>query len=143
MNPRKKRATIISMAILMTLVGVAIWGRLSKHETRRLITPEDFGRLKSGLTQREVQAILGPPHEVLTWKSPKHRKLGVPESPRHIIWVYYGPIEENEPFRKWPFLYLKIDGEEGVLKTWGEGRDGDVVSHSLLDRIRKWLAKLF
>jgi hypothetical protein len=141
--PTKKHFRLVALGTLISLLILLLFARVRKQEIHRYMTPDDFRRLKPGMTQSEVEAILGPPHEVLTWKSPKHTKITIPDSPRHIISVYYGPIEESPPFRKRPFLYLNIDAEQGELKTWGEGSDGGIVSKSVWDRIRDWFAKLF
>jgi hypothetical protein len=144
MNLRVKNyRTVILLAVLIAVAALVAGTKLRKQESRRLTVPGDFDKLRPELTESEVQAILGPPHEVLTWKSPKHRKFSIPKSPRHIIWVYYGPIEEDGLFRQRNLLYLNIDGEEGVLKTCGEGSDGELKSVSLMDVIHEWLAKLF
>ncbi len=61
MRRRKLRWLLVGLAVLVSAGVVAM-----RTEPPSRITPENFARIRAGMTRVEVEAILGPPGDYLT-----------------------------------------------------------------------------
>jgi hypothetical protein len=60
----RKRTLLVALAGLTVVVAagvVVLWPRASSR-----VTPENFDRIRKGMTQQEVEAVLGPPGDYRT-----------------------------------------------------------------------------
>jgi len=130
---RTKLVAILSVAALLTFYLAY------RAATKELYHPTetDFEKITFGMSEGEVEAILGPPHKVLTWESSK-REFYRPPYPGVKVFFYYGREHEtgltNDTFN------VKIDTTTGRVCGYGTGSSKEP---SLIDKLNQWLKDVF
>jgi hypothetical protein len=123
------------IAFLLLAIGLLIfrvyWAKTAGvyHPTRM-----DFTKIKDGMTESEVEAILGPPHEVRTNGRDVVVTVGHTQFSRvyHKRLIYYGASDENG---KSIIINVDVDDEGRVLTAGISTRP----SRSVLQTIMEWL----
>jgi hypothetical protein len=74
----KLLVTLAGLAAIVAAGVVVLWPRPSR------VTRENFGRLKSGMTRAEVEAILGPPGDYRTGETQVDRSISYSHSKQDV-----------------------------------------------------------
>jgi hypothetical protein len=82
MRPRNP-SKLFAFVVVASLLGLFVIFRATRQE---LFHPssDDFSKVKDGMTQSEVEAILGPPHKVITSESSEKNSSGLTILSRRI-----------------------------------------------------------
>jgi hypothetical protein len=96
----------------------------------------DFRAIDFGMSEEEVEAILGPPHKVLTRKSDKS-EFYRPESINQRVFLYYGSANEQKQV---DVFVIKFNWAEGRVIGYGNGADFE---SSWVDKLVQSVKNLF
>jgi hypothetical protein len=135
------RTRLVAFAFL-ALVGVLVFLIYcpSKEEVYRPTYP-DYLKIEFEMTPSEVEAILGPPHEVLTSESrPRARGSGDFHKPKKAgerVFIYFGAPDADKTL----YEYHVVLDTEG--RVYGHGFGTTSPELTAFERAIKWLQDLF
>jgi hypothetical protein len=111
-------------------------------DQRHYPTMEEFHEIESGMTSAEVEAILGPPHEVLTAYSKANTEEQAfykpgPDDPAKKVYCYEGRMEHSGKTIRFYVVYI---GKEGKVTGWASAGHPN---RSVPWRFQRWLENEF
>jgi hypothetical protein len=127
------------LAALMTLTGLLLFYLAYRAGRQEIYHPttSDFGKIRFDLTEDEVEAILGPPHKVLTSTSSKREFFRPKNSDVKVkVFLYYGPTNEN---KQYTIFVIDIDADGRVV---GYGDSGTGSEKPLLEQLKEWISSV-
>ena len=129
---RRKRL-LLWAGLMVVLAGVGLYGARQSVTSAPGVNPENFSRLHFGMTEADVERILGERGELSALFPPS--QLSPPFTAYGKTW-----IGENNTIK------VVFDMKDGCvldlyanLSVPGVGREFLAVHESIFDRIRRWL----
>lgn len=124
-------AVLLSLVILLALV--VFW-----RDTGKVYHPTmaDFAQIGFHMREREVEAILGPPHKVLTMNSSQN-EFYKPSYPHQKELLYYGA-----PNGRGVIDILHVSVRTDIDEVYGYGT-GSEFEHSPFEKLINWFKSLF
>jgi outer membrane protein assembly factor BamE (lipoprotein component of BamABCDE complex) len=137
-----KRGTRICLliALLLVVVVIAIVAIAWQHRPNYRLTKENFERIADGMTQAEVEAILGPPMSVEIYENTNWGTMVTWETRRiegHLVYMRSINISFDPSGRKWgigQYTNCPLD-----IDSWTQFRLSVVDSSPWLAQQLDWL----
>jgi hypothetical protein len=131
---RKTTSWIALISLVTLLLSYVIY----RASTQPLYHPTaaDFGKIEFGLSEKEVVALLGPPHKVLTVNS-SEKEFQRPKDPNHKVFLYYSASDKESLVNVY---HVEIDTlNDEVCRYGGGGADSRSTLEKLTEHLRRLL----